>query len=170
MPDGDRPLAPETGIRVVRVVVEELAFSHREDYLDLPAGTRADLGQFSMTMSVGLTDDGLRALLRFVVETNPKDRPVYNIKLRMAGFLEATPDAQPPLRDFAIDGGPALMIPFVREALAAVTGRGNFGTVWLRAINTRPISEGLRRMGPGQVAAAQPAAGPRPKRKAPKAP
>lgn len=131
------------GIRVEQVILEEVVFSHRADFMQLPADTKADIGTATMKVGVGVTDPPDRALLHFDLESSPDNRPVYNVRLRLTAFFSATPQTRDFLRKFATTAGPGLIVPFVREALASITSRGRFGPVWLKAINTRQIVQGL---------------------------
>jgi preprotein translocase subunit SecB len=136
----------EPGILVAQIFLERVAFSHREDFLALPANTPAEVGDVSVNLLVGEAQDGESGLIRVEVKTDPERKPTYNIELAMVALVKRSPGAENmTIHDFLMSGSVVtLLYPFVREAVANLTIRGRFGAVWLNAINPQAVVQKLQ--------------------------
>ena len=132
----------QPGIRLVQVFLEKAAFKHREDFLDLPPDTEPDVPTLRVSLETGLSAEGSAALIRTRVRTKPKTRSIYEFDISMTALIEREKDsANMPLEKYVPLAGWTLVFPFLREAVANVTGRGRFGPVWLSPFNLRAQAE-----------------------------
>src|SRR6266705_2506820 len=141
----------QPGIQIAQIILERAEFSHREDALQLPANTLFQ-PNLELDFQGGLSPDDKMGFVRITVRTKPAERPVYNLSVTMLAILKAVEGNENlPLKDYLQTAGSTMLYPFVREAVAGITGRGHFGPVWLAPFN---IVAGLSEAG----AAAQPRA------------
>src|SRR2546426_3123369 len=132
--DMDRTKPP--GIQVGQIFLEHVQFSHREDFLSLPLGTQAVVGNVNVQVESGISQDSKTGLIRVRVWTIPENKPVYNIRVSMTALVavdESAPNM--PLKTYLAGPGAALLYPFVRQVVADLTWRGRFGPVWLSPTN-----------------------------------
>jgi preprotein translocase subunit SecB len=134
----------QPGIQIGQIFLERAEFSHRDDALTLPANTlfepKLDLG-----FEAGVSPDEKQGFVRITVRTKPEDRPLYNFSLTLLALLKAAEGKENlPLKDYIQTAAPSMLYPFVREAVAGITGRGHFGAVWLAPFN---IVAGLSSVG-----------------------
>ncbi|MDP3940571.1 MAG: protein-export chaperone SecB [Deltaproteobacteria bacterium] len=135
----------QPGIRLVQVFLEKATFKHRPGFLDLPAEKPADVRELLVALETGLTSDGSAALIRTRVRTKPKTEAVYEFDVTMTALLEREQTApNMPLDNYVSLAGWTLVFPFIREAIANITGRGRFGPVWLSPFNLK-AQTGTRR-------------------------
>ncbi len=130
----DRTKPP--GIQVGQIFLEQVHFSHREDFLSLPLGTQAVVGNVNVQVETGLSQDSKTGLVRVQVWTNPENKPIYNFRVSMTALVavdESAPNM--PLNTYLAGPGAALLYPFVRQVVADLTWRGRFGPVWLSPTN-----------------------------------
>lgn len=135
----------DPGLGVAQVFLLESHFVHREDVLVLPAETKVPELKVNVTVTVlGQAGEAAAGLL-IRVSTNDADQPVYRFDVTMVLVVQADP-ARPNLGalEYVTTAGVSALFPFVREAVANITGRGRFGTVYLRPINVQVVTNGLR--------------------------
>jgi|SRR5689334_15943649 len=125
----------QPGIVISQVFLERALFSHREDALQLAPNT-----PFQPTLAVGIqggvSPDEKTGFIRISVQTKPEERPLYSIDVAMmALFAVAEKEENLPLKQYLHTAAPAMLYPFVREAVASITWRGRFGPVWLAPFN-----------------------------------
>ena len=126
----------QPGIEIGQIVVERAHFEHREDYLGLDPSTNAGTLPLSLTTSYALALDGQQAAIRLELTTDRTKRPLYVVEIVIVGIVRVKPgEANMPLHQYAAAHGAGLLFPFVREVVAALTGRGRFGPVWLHPVN-----------------------------------
>jgi len=125
----------QPGIQIGQILLERAEFSHREDALQLPPNTLFQ-PNLELNLQAGLSPDEKQGFLRLSVRTKPDEKPVYNFNVTMLAVLLAVEGQENfPLKDYLQAAGPTMLYPFVREAVAAITGRGHFGPVWLAPFN-----------------------------------
>ena len=62
----------------------------------------------------------------------------YRIDIVMQGIIEPIEGEENyPLAEYARTAGAALLFPFLREAVASITGRGRVGPLWLKPFNVQ---------------------------------
>jgi len=132
----------QPGIRIAQIFLESAKFAHRHDYLSIPSTQ----GALDIAVELGLefarAADGSSALLRATVTTNESAQPIYIFSISLVGIVErdaAAQNIEP--EEYVAQFGHALMFPFVREAVASITGRGRFGPVWLKPVNLTALGE-----------------------------
>lgn len=149
-------VSKEPGIVVAQVFIEKLVFSHREDFLNLPANTPPVVGEVSIGLMVGESKDGESGITRIEVKTDPAKKPTYNVELIMVALVKRVPgEGNMTIQEFLKSGASvSLLYPFLREAFANVTLRGRFGPVWLNTINPQAIAQELQALAPSEAVAA----------------
>jgi preprotein translocase subunit SecB len=134
MTEMDRTKPP--GIQIGQIFLEQVDFSHREDFLSLPLGTQAVVGNVNVQVETGISQDSKTGLVRVLVWTTPENKPIYNIRVSMTALVAVDPAApNMPLNTYLAGPGAALLYPFVRQLVADLTWRGRFGPVWLSPTN-----------------------------------
>ena len=134
MREMDRTKPP--GIQIGQIFLEHVQFSHREDFLTLPLGTPAHVGNVNVQVETGISPDAKTGLVRVQVWTVPENKPIYNIGVSMTALVAVDPGApNMPLNTYLAGPGAALLYPFVRQVVADLTWRGRFGPVWLSPTN-----------------------------------
>jgi len=87
------------------------------------------------------SDDQRAGVIRLVVRTNPDSDGFYRFSVivgALIGILES--DKNFTLAEYVDTAGIAVLVPFAREAVANITGRGRFGPIWLHPFNFRAVS------------------------------
>ncbi len=137
----------QPGIQIGQIFLEQASFSHRDDALTLPVNT---LFQPNLTIKLeaGVAPDGKTAFIRIAVHTKKEERPLYNFSVTMMALLQVVEGQDNlSLKEYLQGGAPAMLYPFVREAVAGLTWRGHFGPVWLAPFNIagamHPVEEPL---------------------------
>ncbi len=129
------------GIEIAQICLEGVSFSHRADYLRLPAKTTVDVGDVDVHFEVGLAEDEDRGVARVRVSTKAKNNPVYNFDITIVGLFKVDEHApNMTLREF-FPISFATLFPFVRQAVADLTMRGRFGPVWIHPLNLIAIAK-----------------------------
>lgn len=139
----------QPGLKIAQIFLSSAHFAHRDDAMTLSPGTALDIG-INVTASVQVNETGTVALITVSVNSLDEQNPLYQFRIEMTGIVErdgGNPNLTP--LDYLGQQGPAMMFPFVREALANITGRGHFGPLWLAPFN---IKAGFA---PAQAAGAQ---------------
>lgn len=127
------------GINIAQIFLLEARFEHGLDPLQFEPATRIQV-QTKMEIAGGHTEDQNSGFVKVTVSTINDESAHYRFSLTMIGLLVRDPEA-PNLApsEFVAKNGAALMFPFLREALANLTGRGRFGPIWLRPVNFKAI-------------------------------
>jgi preprotein translocase subunit SecB len=111
----------------------------------MPPGTPLPTQRLTISVSNTKFDENGAMGLRLSLDSDPtEESALYDFRLTMAGILsrtEATP-ADWTERQFA-ELGITMLVPFAREALANITGRGRFGPVMLNPLNVRALFENI---------------------------
>jgi preprotein translocase subunit SecB len=127
----------QPGITLQTVFLREAGFSHRSDPLaGLPTEMASSHGKADIQIELLSSTDG-----HVAVGVRATDDPTdasgrYHFDVEMIAVLSPLVGSENmPLEDFALKNSAALLYPFVREAVANLTGRGRFGPVWLNPFN-----------------------------------
>ncbi len=125
----------QPGIQIAQIFLELATFSHRDDVLTLPATTPFE-PNLVVDVQGGIGEDEKNAFVRVTVHTKPKERPLYNFHVTMMALLKVAEGKENlSLKEYVQTVAPAMLYPFVREAVAGLTWRGRFGPVWLAPLN-----------------------------------
>ena len=131
------------GIRLSQIFLEEAHFSHREGFLSLPVSTPPQPATLNFTFQAGLTkQDKKRAVIRVRATTGAETKPVYQLNVVMTALVEV--DVQSPnmpLEQYIATVGIPLLMPFVRQVIASLTGQGRFGPIFMQPLNVRAALE-----------------------------
>ena len=135
----------QPGILIAQVYLERAQFSHRDDASNLPPNS-AWQPNMKVGFQGGVAPDEQTGFVRITVQTKPEERPLYNIDLTMIALVAVDAKRENlPLKDYVRGAAPAMLYPFVREAVAGLTWRGRFGPVWLSPFNVAAVMS----QGPG---------------------
>lgn len=129
----DETKPPE--LRIAQIFLSVGNFEHRRDMLALPPDTKVEI-QLSVTATAISKDDGTAGVVSLGVKTNDESDPIYRFHIEMMALVEAeTPNPNMSVSHYVNKIGPTMLFPFLREAVAGITGRGRFGAVWLKPMN-----------------------------------
>jgi preprotein translocase subunit SecB len=132
------------GIRISQIFLARALFEHSAEALELPPTT--PLGEVDTLLNVSAAMDQNERIGMFsvAVETNPESKGLYRFHMEIAAVVECDADSNMPLREYLRTAGPPTLYPFVREAIANITGRGRFGPVWLHPTNFTALTQNIR--------------------------
>lgn len=142
-------LTPEhlSGIAFDWVVVRELRF------VDNPAGAGfGTLQNLSVTVTLNskVSNDGrsCRTTLRVKLDP-PEDNPeaFQAVMATVEGSFSVHGEATVDLPTFSRQQAPAILMPFVREAIATATAKSRFGQMLLPPINVAALTEEMEKQG-----------------------
>lgn len=133
----------QPGLQFDQIFLMSAHFEHRPDALSLPPNTPIET-RVKVDITAGQSEDKSRGLLTVSVSTVDESErgSLYRFQVTM-GALVSVDAAAPNLEidKYLGSQGPASMFPFLREAVANLTGRGRFGPVWLRPLNLKVPSD-----------------------------
>ncbi len=157
--------ARQPGIQIGQIFLERAEFSHREDVLMLPANAQFQ-PDLVLDFQGGVSPDEKRGFVRVTVKTKAAERPLYNFTVTMMALLSVVEGHENlSLTDYVQSAAPAMLYPFIREAVAALTWRGRFGPLWLAPFNVtagltvKETARAKARRGRGKRKRRQPAIG-----------
>lgn len=136
----------QPGIVIDQIFVERSNLAHRVDYLGHPPQSALIYSSIDVEFQADISPDAGSGLLRVTVKTPTDANALYTFEVAVVALVRQDPAApNMPLSDFLTINGPTFLYPFVREAVAATTGRGRFGPVWLSPFNVAAtLGEGIR--------------------------
>jgi preprotein translocase subunit SecB len=132
--------AKQPEIRLVNVFLATTHFEHHADYLKIPSSTKVEVG-FSMTVTVAGANDGKASIITIAIKTRDDPEALYRFHVELTGIMEGdmtNPDAA--VQEHLTKQGAAMLFPFLREAVANLTGRGHFGAIWLKPFDTATMT------------------------------
>jgi preprotein translocase subunit SecB len=128
---------PKTTAQLSQIVLLESEFRHRGDPMTQPADTKVKPQRLGVEISATGFDPNGIIVVRLTVGSDPEEEgALYDFRVSLAAMFkrnQQTP-AEWSERQFA-EIGATMMMPFAREAIANLTSRGRFGTVWLNPFN-----------------------------------
>lgn len=131
----DRSRQP--GLKIGQIYLSVAHFEHRADALELPPATKVD-AEVELTATSAGTEDERAGMITLAIKTADDKDPIYRFHVEMTALVGVDPDAPNlSVREYATKHGPAMLFPFLREAVANLTGRGRFGAIWLNPFNFR---------------------------------
>lgn len=130
----------QPGLSVSQIFLSRAHFEHHPNFLSMPAdaGAGKDQAPVKVQAKVALSEDGSSGAIAISVTSDSEDA-LYRYEIEMMGLVSRDPDANLPVRDFLLNNGPALLYPFLREAVASITLRGRFGPNWLKPFNWKAV-------------------------------
>ena len=141
----------QLGIAIGQIFLEEATFFHRPDSLGLPPSTKPEVGDLRVSMQAGVPPNERAGILRVSVATRDDATLLYRFSVTMVGLFEQRPGEETmPIREFIQGPAISMLFPFIREAVASLTGRGRFGPVWLNPFNAQEASKGFKAAEPPQ--------------------
>lgn len=130
----------QPAFRIAHVFLDAAEFSHSVEPLSLPPNTPARVGDVDVKVEIGENQEGTAGVVRLTVSTNPKNEPIYKFLVRMVCIFEANDPAKGQIGEFLRSASPpALLYPFLREAVANITARGRFGPILLNPYRFTPM-------------------------------
>lgn len=132
----------ESGIRIAQIFLDSVHFEHHPEALKYPPTTPVeDLGIEVQFMLRGEAD-GKTAAIKIQVRTTNDEESLYRFTVELVAIaivVEGRENLSP--LEYLKRSGPTTVYPFVREAVANVTGRGRFGPIYLSPLNVRLTEE-----------------------------
>jgi preprotein translocase subunit SecB len=132
----DETLQPK--IRIAQIFLERATFAHREDFLAFSPDTNVS-AEVEIGLEVGVSSDGAKGRIRLSAASKPESESLYTFDLVMTALIEREGEGNMPLERYLFTSGGAMVVPFLREAVANLTGRGRFGPLWLKPINLHAV-------------------------------
>ncbi len=130
--------APKTGYVVERIFANELRFVGVPNADELPEND----SKLQFGWDWNLEADH-RFTVRFLIELKPSRERPENVHVAMAAVVRRDGNPTVPLTDYVKLHAPALLLPFLRETIASLTGRGLHGAFYLPPINVASIMRGV---------------------------
>ena len=154
----------DPGIQIVKVFIDTCVFGHQPDSLMLPENAAPKITGFDTEVS--LKEMGDRGICQVMLSTHPGSS--YELKLGMTALVRVIPGQENmTIREYLASGNcMAALFPFLREAVANITGRGRFGPVFLDPINIREFAKQIQSQNWEPIAPPAPATPPPPPRPA----
>src|SRR6266508_2819887 len=131
----------QPGITIHQIFLERADFSHRDDFLALPPNAPAGNPNILLEVQGGTSVDGKAGFIRATARSKPVERPLYNLTVTVMALVEVEKGKENmPLEQYLRVNGAPMLVPFLREAVANLTGRGRFGPLWLAPTNITAIT------------------------------
>jgi preprotein translocase subunit SecB len=125
--------ASPTTLRIDQIFLEKAQFDHGEQALQNPANTRVEL-PIDIQITTAVANDGRAGLIRVRVSSGD-EKALYRFDISVLGLVQVEAEGQQAVLEKYLQRDATFMIyPFVREALANLTGKGRFGAIWLRPL------------------------------------
>jgi preprotein translocase subunit SecB len=127
-------------ITLSQIFLLSATFSHRGEPLSFPVGTPHKPQRINVQFMLRDLNAGAAAQVLIKVSSDPAvgEEALYDFAVEMTAIVGKGPDgADVPAPQVLLEVGSSLLFPFVREAVANLTGRGRFGPVWLNPFNVR---------------------------------
>lgn len=139
----------DPGIQIVKMFIDTCVFGHQPDSLMLPENAAPKITGFDTEVS--LKEMGDRGICQVILSTHPGSS--YELKLGMTALVRVIPGQENmAIREYLASGNcVAALFPFLREAIANITGRGRFGPVFLDPINIREFAKQLQSQNWGPI-------------------
>lgn len=137
----DAALPGKSGYQLLRVYAIELHYALED------ASTPGEPPERSRPVRIGWDWQvvGARTFdIALLVELGPSQTRPETMMARVAGTFAAEGDTQTvSFAQFVREHGPAILLPYVREHLTALSGRGPYGAFYLAPLNIGLIIDGL---------------------------
>ena len=126
----------QPGITINQIFLNKAHLEHSVESLALPPNTPVGDHELTVTVSTGFSEDGKQGVATVTVQTTADSAGLYRFVVEMVG-LAGIEEGQEniPITEYVSNILPPTMFPFLREAIANLTGRGRFGSVWLKPVN-----------------------------------
>ncbi|MES2178341.1 MAG: protein-export chaperone SecB [Gemmatimonadota bacterium] len=131
------------GIRISQIFTVRSFFEHNGIAAEMSPLTPVGEIVTSIKISIGVEDSKLAGFVSVSVETSPESTGLYRFHVEIMGVMEADADSNMSLEEYLRGAGPPTLFPFAREAVAALTGKGRFGPVWLPPFNFAAVAAQL---------------------------
>jgi preprotein translocase subunit SecB len=120
------------------IILEEMKFGHVGNFLArVPQATPAQQpALIQVEILKGAEPD--RAAVRLRVSSQP-DHPDYSFALSYLVLFQLSGDPIADLDQRLAATGAMMLVPYVRELLSNVSGRGRFGAVWMHPIDVSSL-------------------------------
>lgn len=129
----DESKAP--GIRIEQILMVRAAFEHRADFLAIPTPQPLNL-KIQIRAKSQVDEAGSKGLILMSAATEDDGDQLYKFDIEMAALVSADADApNMPVAEFLKRNAPAVLMPFLRQAVADITGKGRFGPLYVNPLN-----------------------------------
>lgn len=128
--------AKNPGIKIAQIFVGRTTFEHDPILINDPVGTQAGAHLIQVMISGAVSEDHTAGICTVMARTTAENKGCYRFLVEVVGVFETDPDAKNmEIDEYIKHYAPATLSPFLREAVANITGRGRFGSVWLSPLN-----------------------------------
>jgi preprotein translocase subunit SecB len=127
-------------ITLSQIFLLSATFSHRGEPLSFLVETPQKPQRINVQFMLRDLNAGEAAQVLIKVASDPtvEEEALYDFAVEVTAIVGKGPDgADAPAPQVLLEIGASLLFPFVREAVANITGRGRFGPVWLNPFNVR---------------------------------
>ncbi|MEP6494942.1 MAG: protein-export chaperone SecB [bacterium] len=126
----------EPGIKIDQIFLNKAHFEHAAASMELTSDAPVADHNLSVTLTAGVSDNGLQGIITISVQTTEQSTGQYVFMLEMMGLVSVEAGAENlSIAEYLQRGSAPTILPFLREAVANVTGRGRFGPLWLKPLN-----------------------------------
>lgn len=126
-------------LSIAQVVLERAEFAHRADYLTFAPNTPIanDGVQVTAQMGRGVQNPNNAALVRLTAKSEEGSLYYFDVSYVVFYTMEWDEGEEIPenLDHRLVVTGSTMLLPFIRETVASLTGRGRFGPTWLAPAN-----------------------------------
>ena len=132
------------GIRIAQIFLTKSHFEYTVNPVELPPNTA--VGEINTTIEVQLSVDDADnvGVVSVSVSTAPESTGLYRFQVEMTAIVDRVGEPNMPIREYVRSAGPPTIYPFLREAVASLTGKARFGAVWLPPVNFAAIASQIR--------------------------
>ncbi|MDB4893593.1 MAG: Preprotein translocase subunit SecB [Gemmatimonadetes bacterium] len=148
--------AQQPGLQIAQIFLRHAHFEHTSDPLTVHPHTvgEADIEISYATMELQKSTGGSASGIMLRANTSASNSHIYSFDVAVTAIVEPIDGEENyPLAEYAAVAGAALLFPFLREAVANITGRGRVGALWLKPFNLTIAG----RVEAGETNSAQPA-------------
>lgn len=129
----------QPGLQIAQVFLSQAHFEHRPDALSFPPTTPVEI-KYSVEAKVAVATEGNAGLITVTIKTIDEPVALYIFHVELTALVEREANAENmSVEEYLTKTGTAMMFPFLREAVANITGRGRFGAVLLKPLNVAAL-------------------------------
>jgi len=130
----------QPGIQVDRIFVSRAHLEHGTLAHQLPDGQSIPSIPIQIAYESHTADDGKRGIGVLTVSSDHEEPYFYRMLIEMTALVSVTQgDENMPLATYMGQPLAVALYPFAREAVAALTGRGRHGSVYLKPFNAAEL-------------------------------
>ena len=133
------PEEKQPGLVVGQIYLSSAHFEHGAEALTFPTTTKVTV-KYGLRVEAREANEGKAAVITLGLATADEPDSLYRFHVELTGIIRA--DEETPhmkVEDYVTKAGVTMMFPFLREAVANLTGRGRFGAIYLKPFNVNSL-------------------------------